>query len=183
MVRGPGTRGDSSLLPLTLRSRARKTPRPSSFVPSFRKPLMIDLLALPRVVIENVTPAIDGGRYALKRLLGDTVEVGADIFKDGHEVITGRVLYRGPGDTTFQAAPLSYDYNSDHWSGGFKADRVGSWEFLVEAWPDWFRTWRGFLQKRIDAGQDVTSELLEGASLVKKRIPLAAAEDRAPLEN
>ncbi len=144
---------------------------------------MIDLLALPRVVIENVTPSVDGGRYALKRLVGDTVEVGADIFKDGHEVITGRVLYRAPGESSYRAVPLDYDYNSDHWSGRFTVDRVGQWEMLVEAWPDWFRTWRGFLQKRIDAGQDVTSELLEGASLVKRRMTQAPAEDKTPLEN
>lgn len=144
---------------------------------------MKDLLVLPRLVIENVSPLVDSGRYALKRVVGDVVEVGADIYKDGHDLITARVVVKGPGDSNFAAYPLEYDYPSDRWTGRFTVDRVGRWEMAVEAWPDPFRTWRAALEKRIEAGQDVRPELLEGAALVKKRIASAAATDREPLEN
>jgi starch synthase (maltosyl-transferring) len=144
---------------------------------------MTDLLALPHLVIENVSPVVDGGRFALKRVTGDTIEVGADIYKDGHELITARVLFRGPGDTKLGSAPLEYDYNSDRWYGRFNVNRVGAWEMTVEAWPDAFRTWRSFLEKRIDAGQDIAPELLEGASLVRKRAASVPVDDRTPLEN
>lgn len=144
---------------------------------------MTDLLALPHLVIENVSPAVDGGRFALKRVVGDTVEVGADIYKDGHELITARVLYRGPGDVELRAVPLHYDYDLDRWFGRFTVDRVGQWEMQVEAWPDLFRTWRSFLEKRIEAGQDIAPELLEGAALVRKRLSSEDVLDRTPLEN
>jgi starch synthase (maltosyl-transferring) len=144
---------------------------------------MKDFLLLPRLVIENVSPLVDAGRYALKRTVGDAVEVGADIFKDGHDLISARVVVKGPGDSNFAAYPLEHDYASDRWTGRFTVDRVGRWEMAVEAWPDVFRTWRSALEKRIEAGQDVRPELLEGAALVRKRMGAAASTDRGPLEN
>jgi starch synthase (maltosyl-transferring) len=123
---------------------------------------------LPRLVIENVTPELDAGRYPVKRTLGELVLVGANIFKDGHDLISGRLLYRGPSETNFRETPLEYDYNPDRWNAQFVADQLGTWEFTVEAWPDPFRTWVGDLKKRLSAGQDITGELLEGAALVRR---------------
>ncbi len=144
---------------------------------------MIKITELPRLVIENVSPSVESGRYAVKRLVGDVVQVGADVYKDGHDIITARVLYRGPGDTKFRTAPLEYDFPSDRWHGEFPVDRVGHWDMAVEAWPDPFKTWRSDLQKRLDAGQDVVPELLEGAALVERRLPRADEDDKKPLEN
>jgi len=122
---------------------------------------------LPRLVIEDVTPELDAGRYPVKRTLGDVVEVSANIFKDGHDLISGRLLCRGPGETEYREFPLDYDFNPDRWSAKFVADRLGVWQFAVEAWPDPFRTWVSDLKKRLGAGQDITVELLEGAALVR----------------
>ncbi|MGC4069756.1 MAG: alpha-1,4-glucan--maltose-1-phosphate maltosyltransferase [Polyangiaceae bacterium] len=122
---------------------------------------------LPRLVLENVSPELDAGRYPVKRTLGDVVQIGANIFKDGHDLISGRLLHRGPSESEFQSTPLTYDYNSDRWHAQFVVDALGTWQFTVEAWPDPFRTWVSDLRKRLSAGQDITVELLEGAALIR----------------
>lgn len=123
---------------------------------------------LPRLVIENLTPQLDGGRYPIKRLLGKTVDVGVNIFKDGHDLIAAHILYRPVGASEFRVAPLAYHFDVDRWYGSFKADRLGRWEYTVEAWPDRYGTFRSDLGKRLNAGQDVRSELLEGADILSK---------------
>jgi starch synthase (maltosyl-transferring) len=126
------------------------------------------VLTAPQLVIENVTPKLDGGRYPIKRVIGSVLEVSADIFKDGHDLIAARILYRRPGETEFRAAPFNYRFDPDRWHGTFKVDQIGLWQYTVEAWPDRFGTWRSELGKRLDAGQDVRPELLEGASLLAR---------------
>ncbi|HSJ65009.1 MAG TPA: alpha-1,4-glucan--maltose-1-phosphate maltosyltransferase [Gemmatimonadaceae bacterium] len=122
--------------------------------------------ALPHLVIECVSPELDCGRFPVKRVVGDTLEIGADIFKDGHDLIAARARYRGPGHNDWVTAPLIHDYNTDRWHGSIALDRIGMWTFTVEAWTDVFRTWRSELEKKITAGQDVSSELLEGGQHV-----------------
>jgi starch synthase (maltosyl-transferring) len=123
---------------------------------------------LPRVVIEDVTPILDGGRYPVKRTVGSVVEVRAHIFKDGHDLIGARVIHRVLGDSAWQAVPLQHHYESDYWSGSFRADRLGRVEYAVQAWPDHYGTFRSELEKRLNAGQDVRPELVEGAALVAR---------------
>src|SRR3954464_12312693 len=124
---------------------------------------------LPRLVIESLTPQLDCGRYAIKRLLGKVVDVGVNIFKDGHDLIAAHILYRQVGASDFRVAPLSYHFDVDRWFGTFKPDRLGRWEYTVEAWPDRYGTFRSDLGKRLNAGQDVRSELLEGAEILLKQ--------------
>ena len=118
------------------------------------------------LVIECVRPELDAGRYPVKRVVGDTFEVRADILKDGHDLLSARIRYSGPGDVEWRTVPMHYEQNADQWIGGFKVDRAGRWVYTVEAWTDRFGTWRSELQKKVGAGQDVSSELLEGAELV-----------------
>jgi starch synthase (maltosyl-transferring) len=124
---------------------------------------------LPRLVIENLSPQLDGGRYPIKRLLGKVVDVGVNIFKDGHDLIAAHILYRPVGAAEFRSAPLTYHFDVDRWFGSFKPDRLGRWEYTVEAWPDRYGTFRSDLGKRLNAGQDVRSELLEGADILLKQ--------------
>ena len=116
--------------------------------------------------IEGVAPALDGGRHAVKRLEGDEIEVGADVLKDGHDLLAARIVYRPEGERKWRTAPMRYSFDADRWTGTFTVDRIGPWVFAVEAWTDEFGTWRDHLTKKLDAGQDVALELLEGASLV-----------------
>ncbi|HXE61608.1 MAG TPA: alpha-1,4-glucan--maltose-1-phosphate maltosyltransferase [Gemmatimonadaceae bacterium] len=137
-------------------SRTRRTSNGTQLPP--RKP--------PHIAIECVSPSLDDARWAVKRILGDSLEVSADIFKDGHDIIAARLRYKPPGAADWQTAPMVFDYDSDRWTGGIGLDAIGSWTFTVDAWTDRFGTWRAQLEKKIDAGQDVSLDLLEGAQLV-----------------
>jgi starch synthase (maltosyl-transferring) len=119
----------------------------------------------PRVVVEGVSPEVDGGRWPAKRLRGDTLTLEADVVGDGHGVLAARVCHRGPGDAAWAYSPMTYDYDSDRWAGEVALDRVGVWSFTVEGWADQYETWRDGLEKKVDAGQPVAVELLEGVPL------------------
>ena len=131
--------------------------------------------ALPRLVIEHVTPELDAGRYPVKRALGETVRVEADIFKDGHDEIAGHLLFRQKGQSDWQRVPLTYQFDPDRWHAEFKVDQLGIWEYLVEAWPDKYATWVRDLGKRLGAGQNVAPALAEGRVLLQ-----LCAKHRAP---
>ncbi len=139
--------------------------------------------ALPRLVIERVTPELELGRHPVKRVLGETVRVEADIYKDGHDEIDGRLLFRGPGDGDWKRVKLEYQYEPDRWHAQFCTDRLGLWEYVIEAWPDRYGSWVRDLRKRLGAGQDVSTVLLDGAALLnlaaKHRSPETAARLRA----
>ncbi len=147
----------------------------------FRRKASGSALAPPGLVIENVTPQIDCGCYPVKRVLGDSCRVGADIYKDGHDLLAARIVARRPGSRAWHYFAMSYDYNSDRWYGEFPLDRTGRWEFSVEAWPALFETWRSELEKWTAAGKDVNLELLEGALIVRKAAGRAAGLTKARL--
>lgn len=150
---------------------------------TINKPDEVTIDRLPRLVIERVTPQVDGGRHAIKRIRGERVCVTAAIFKDGHDLITARVLFRGPQDRGWRTQRMTYDYDSDLWTAEFKVDQLGHWEYTVEAWPDHYRTWREDLRKRLRAGQDVSSELLEGAALLAEAHRRKSGVDAAVIEH
>ena len=124
------------------------------------------------VVIENVWPAVDGGRYPVKREQGAVVEVWADIFKEGHDVLLAWVKFRPAAEAAWRETPMRH-VDNDRWEGRFTLDRLGRWVFTIEALADPFRSWRADLLKRHEAGQDAASELREGVALI------AAAARRA----
>jgi starch synthase (maltosyl-transferring) len=118
------------------------------------------------VVIENVAPTVDCGRYPAKREQGATVEVSADIFKEGHDVLVAFLRYRASGRREWRESPMRF-VDNDRWAGSFPLEANARYEFTIEALADPFRSWRADLDKRVAAGQDVASELLEGAALVE----------------
>ena len=120
-----------------------------------------------RVIIENVTPEIDCGRFPIKRIIGDEVVVEATILTDGHDAISAALLYRQQGsDGWFRAAmePLG----NDRWRASFPVENMGRYRYTVEGWVDHFKTWARDLAKRVSAGQDVSVDLLIGAEMVEK---------------
>ena len=135
----------------------------------------------PRLVIENVAPTVDGGRHAVKRVVGDVVDVGADVYKDGHDLIAAHVAYLPPEERQWSYARMRYDDPEDRWSGSFTVDRIGRWTFTVEAWTDTLATWRSELAKKVAAGYDVSSELLEGAAILAAAARRARGEARSKL--
>jgi len=135
---------------------------------------------LAQLTIECVTPELDCGRYPVKRIVGDVVHVGADVIKEGHDVLAAQIVVRSPGEPAWQA-PMRYDGDADRWSGEFPVDRIGRWHFTVEAWTDVWETWRAGFKKKVDVGQDVRIELMEAAQSIRaaarraKRGPARAA--------
>ena len=136
---------------------------------------------VPHLVVRGVSPAVDGGRYAVKRLVGDELRIGADIFTDGHDVLAARAIYHAPGERRPGSVPLTYSFEDDRWYGALRLDRAGEWRFTVEGWVDRFATWRGELEKKVGAGLDVGSELLEGADQVREAEPHARGGDHGRL--
>jgi starch synthase (maltosyl-transferring) len=129
-----------------------------------------------RAVIEGVEPEVDGGRYPAKRCIGDTVYVEADIFTDGHDLLSAVLLYRKSADNNWSESPMSALFN-DRWRGEFIATELGPWIFTVEAWVDSFKTWRRDLQKRIAANQDALVDYLIGAELIEQASERAESDD------
>jgi starch synthase (maltosyl-transferring) len=96
------------------------------------------------VVIENVWPEIDGGRWPIKRVVGDTVTVWADIFKEGHDLLSARVLFRCEGRADWQSAPMR-PTEDDRWQGTFQVTENARYCYTVEAFTDVFGSWRADL--------------------------------------
>ena len=148
--------------------------------PRTRRPAAPRTVAPPAtrstVIIENVAPCVDGGRYAAKREVGDRIDVSADIFKEGHDVLAAFVLYRPESSDTWRERPMRL-VDNDRWAGEIEVDALGRWVFTIEATIDPFKSWLADLVKRIDAGQNVASELLEGAALVGGAAERAAGAD------
>ncbi len=133
--------------------------------PGRKDPIAARLEGRSRVVIEAVQPEIDGGEYAIQRVTGETVSVEADIFADGHDVISAQILYRGPGEKAWRNAAMQ-PVTNDRWRGEFTVSEIGEYRYTLEGWIDPFTTWRNAMKKRLDAGQEVHVELMAGGLLV-----------------
>lgn len=133
------------------------------------------------MVLENVIPAVDGGRYPVKRVLGESVEVEVDLFCDGHEALAGVVLYRGPYEKKWRQEALVFIEN-DRWRASFRVDAIGLWRYCVHGWVD---RWGGFcrdLEKKVEAGAWLTWEWEEGARLLDEAARAARGKDRRRME-
>jgi starch synthase (maltosyl-transferring) len=119
-----------------------------------------------RLVIEGVKPEIEGGRFPVKRIIGDEVVVEADIFTDGLAVISAVLLYRRDSDPKWTEAPMEFLVN-DRWRGSFVVTELGRYRYTLVAWINRFKTWQQGLAKKVDAEQDVSVDLLEGAQLIE----------------
>nr|WP_321397152.1 alpha-1,4-glucan--maltose-1-phosphate maltosyltransferase [uncultured Desulfobacter sp.] len=135
---------------------------------------------IKRVVIENVTPNVDGGRFPARRVVNDTVVVTADIFVDGHDRLSARLLHRKAGATHWEKTPMQPQVN-DLWQAVFIPCELGIYEYTVTAWIDRFETWRSQIEKKIADDQVVAVELMEGAAMVTEAAGRAKNEDAEQL--
>ena len=133
-----------------------------------------------RVVIEDVTPCIDGGRFPIKRVCGDHVVVEAAAYADGHDAIACRLRYRKDGNDIWSETPMA-PIGDDRWRAAFTVNELGAYRYTVTAWVDAFESWRRDLAKRIDAEQDLGMPLAVGARLVQQAATRAAGADAAQL--
>ncbi len=120
-------------------------------------------------MVESVRPQVDGGRYPIKRALGDEVVVEADVFADGHDAIVAELLYKFEKDSQWKRVPMEYRHN-DHWVASFRVEKLGRYQYTVRGWSDRFLTWQRDLVKRHDAGQDLAVDLQIGSGIIGKKI-------------
>jgi starch synthase (maltosyl-transferring) len=128
---------------------------------------------LPRIEITAAQPRTPSGAFPAKAAVGDPFVVSADVFKDGHDLLAARV--RVPGEAV--SVPM-VDVGDDRWVATVTLERVGATQVLIEAWTDRFATWRRDLTAKVAAGQDVGTELEEGAILLDLLVPEVPAVRR-----
>ncbi|HWN42890.1 MAG TPA: alpha-1,4-glucan--maltose-1-phosphate maltosyltransferase [Thermoanaerobaculia bacterium] len=146
---------------------------------------MKDETGRQRVIIEGVEPEIDCGRFPIKRTVGERVVVEADVFTDGHDALSCLLLHRPASKTRppgkmpgkWTEVPMEALVN-DRWRAEFIPSQMGRWIYTVTGWVDRFKTWRRDLKKRIDAGQDMSVDLLIGAELIRQAAERARGAKR-----
>jgi starch synthase (maltosyl-transferring) len=155
---------------------ARKAPGASRAALKKREKASLDAGWNRRVIVEQIRPSVDGGRFPIKRTPGDRVEVTARIFADGHDLVAAAVLWRRIESPSWQEAPMT-PLGNDEWTGAFTVMELGRYEYTIEAWVDRFGSWQRRLQAKRGAGQDVSSDLVEGAAIVRKSAARSEARD------
>nr|WP_249158782.1 alpha-1,4-glucan--maltose-1-phosphate maltosyltransferase [Bradyrhizobium tropiciagri] len=115
--------------------------------------------------ITDVYPSVDGGRFPVKRIAGEPVEVWADIYRDGHDVISAALAWRHEDGGEWQHAPMTL-HSDDRWTGSFVPDRPGRYAYAIEAWTDEFASWRHRFEQKQKDGADHTLDAIEGAGML-----------------
>ena len=122
-----------------------------------------------RFVFDDVYPSVACGQFPVKRIAGETFEVWADIFREGHDVLLATLQWRRAKDRAWNATPMRLHAN-DRWHGAFVPSAPGRYLYAIGACTDRFATWRrDYLLKR-DADEDVTAEGLAGRRLLEEAI-------------
>ncbi|MBF0406393.1 MAG: alpha-1,4-glucan--maltose-1-phosphate maltosyltransferase [Candidatus Riflebacteria bacterium] len=138
---------------------------------------------IKRIAVENIRPSVDDGRYPVKCEKGDRVIVKADVFRDGHDKIIVNLLNRDLGQDGWQKnAMLCINSGLDLWEGSFTAENVGFAEYTIEAYCDLYGSWAADTRKKLDAGQNVMSDLEEGLDLIKRYSSWVAKESKSHLK-
>ncbi len=129
------------------------------------------------MVIENVSPLIDAGKYPLKRGVGESLVVEADIYKDGHDLVSAVLKWRRKDAPKWHETPMRPLVNgNDRWRGTCSFYENATYEFTIEAWGDTFFSWQHEFHTKFAAGlEDLRSESLEGAAILRKAAAACAA--------
>ena len=135
-----------------------------------------------RVVIENVKPCIDNGRFPVKRIVGETIDVTADVFCDSHDVISAVVLYKKNGENKWNRSPMEF-VDNDRWAGAFALDSTGIYDYTVLGWVDHFGTWLQNFNKKLVSGQSIDIEILIGVNMMRGIADRGSFEDREIILN
>lgn len=135
----------------------------------------------PRVIIEAVAPSVEGGRYPAKRIVGETVDVEATIFTDGHPVIAAELFYKAEDAIEENRTPLQLIAN-DRWTGQITFQRAGRHKFRIEAWIDQYRTFLRDIAKKSLAGKAITADLGEGMRLIEAACKRADSDIASQLQ-
>ncbi|HYC45824.1 MAG TPA: alpha-1,4-glucan--maltose-1-phosphate maltosyltransferase [Burkholderiales bacterium] len=132
-----------------------------------------------RAVIDRVIPEVDGGRFAVKRVVGDVVRVEAHVFCDGHDTLACMLGYRHESDADWTEVPMALRYN-DEWFGEFTVEKLGRYRYTVTAWVDHFLSWRNEFRRRVEPA-DIASAALVGSKLIAEAANRAQRADAQKL--
>ncbi|MEA3119831.1 MAG: hypothetical protein QOI13_3101, partial [Paraburkholderia sp.] len=140
---------------------------------------VIEALAAPRIAIESVSPSVDGGRFVVKRVVGEAVEVTAAIFGEGHDKIAAAVIWRAADEIAWRETPMTpaEPAGLDLWHARIALRRVGRYEFTVIAWRDDFASLVDHIRKKLGASQSVELELEEARHLLARVLAEAETAD------
>jgi starch synthase (maltosyl-transferring) len=125
------------------------------------------LTKLPRIVIDNVVPTVDQGRFAAKRVVGDTIAIEADVFTDGHDLLAVDLLWRAVEATKWLRASMQ-PIGNDRWRASIRPERIGRYEFTIEAGWDRYGSFCRDLAVKRNAGSEVSVEMVEGREILKQ---------------
>jgi starch synthase (maltosyl-transferring) len=153
-----------------MRTRATRAATPSALPATGRS----------RVVIEAIRPSVDDGRFPIKRVVGERVDVECDAFADGHDELAVRLRHQPPGSGSWFEVSME-PLGNDRYRASFTTAAVGRHRYGVVGWVDAFATWRRDLARRLEAGQDVAVDLLIGARIVEAAVDGAAPDVREAL--
>lgn len=134
-----------------------------------------------RVLIENIAPQLQGGAFFIKRVVGELVHVTADILGDGHDVLQAEVCYKPKQSKKWETQRFTHS-NNDSYTATFKVEKQGFYVYKVNAWIDYALNWQHGIEAKINDGQHVKSELLDGVQHLEARLKMVSDEDRAFLE-
>jgi len=129
-----------------------------------------------RIIIENVLPQLNGGSFAIKRIVGQKVFVTAEVFSDGHDVVECCVKFKHESEKDWQEVRMTPTHN-DEWFAEFQVDKQGKYTYFVEGWVDYALNWQHGTERKINDNQYVKSELLEGAEYIRAILNLVDASD------
>ena len=118
-----------------------------------------------RVVIENVQPEINKGKFSIKRIAGESVLVTADIFADGHDQLLANLLFRKQGEQEWQKTDMKFIIN-DLWEGEFAVNEPGIYEYTLEAMVDHLATWWKDIRKKFKGSNNIIVDIKSGISLL-----------------
>lgn len=133
-----------------------------------------------RLVLEKMVPSVDGGNFAVKRVVGEQVRVEATLFADGHEQLGAELLWRACDDTQWQHVRMEQLPN-DLWRAEFPLRRLGVHEFVIEGWLDRFGGFRRDFAKKLDADVAQPVDFAEGRVLVEHALDRAEGAARDSL--
>jgi starch synthase (maltosyl-transferring) len=135
-----------------------------------------------RVVIDRVSPRINGGEHPIKRVVNEIVVVRANVLVDGHDVIAASVLYKHENETKWKEVRLD-DVSNDEWQNSFVVEKQGYYSYKIEGWVDYALNWQHGITRKIEDNQNVSSELLEGIDYIKAISKKATAKEKIYLDH
>ena len=139
------------------------------------------MLKQQRVVIDQVSPQINGGEFSIKRVVGQIIHVSADVLADGHDLLAVSILYKHEGEKRWKESRMSPGHNDD-WYGSFKVDKQGHYAYKIEGWVDYALNWQYGIGRKVADGQHVNSELEEGVLYVEEVMKNATASEKTYLK-